>query len=502
LSSIVDDTAQADAETRSALRRLAVVAVAIAALALGTYALPSGERLRPWIAGEGVPIARMFDDEDSTLPGFAEAGTQTQPPTALTGGGPVTAGAESGGTGAGPHVAGGGSGPALQIERHEYEGASQPIENAKALDAFFAKLVRVAGRQPSAIARIAHYGDSSIASDAITSTARRLLQRRFGDAGHGFVLISRGYMHYNHKDVVHRSSTGWELHPIVMNELRPGMYGYGGVQVRGGANETFTFGTVKEGEFGRKVSRFELFYQRFRGAGKIDIKVDGKRHGVLETRGELGDAWHLIKVPDGPHTLSARALGAETRLYGIALERDVPGVVYDSLGIVGAMADRLLYAEPEHVRRQMEHRAPDLLVLGFGGNESGNKWLNLEQYEREQVKVVELMRAGRKDMSCMLFAPLDQGERDARGRVVTLATVPKIVEVQRRVAKAQGCAFFDTFAAMGGEGSMAKWLRARPKLATSDLRHATPAGYDLIGTMYYKALLKAFSDYLTGRGSS
>ena len=102
----------------------------------------------------------------------------------------------------------------------------------------------------------------------------------------------------------------------------------------------------------------------------------------------------------------------------------------------------------------------------------------------------------------MLFAPLDQAERDARGRVRTLSTVPKITEAQRRVAAKKGCAFFDTFSAMGGEGAMAEWLRVRPRLATSDLRHATPAGYDLIANLYYKAMLKAFADYLNGRGSA
>jgi lysophospholipase L1-like esterase len=503
LSSIVEDVEGnegTDAPTRHALGRLAVVALSLAALSLATYALPN-ERLRPWVTGEGVPIARMFDDEDSSLPGFAEASTLAAPGAAATPTGTALAGSKPSASG-GAQPARGASGPTLQIEKQEYDGISQQIENAKALDAFFAKLVRVGQRQPSAIARVAHYGDSSIASDTITSTARRLLQRRFGDAGHGFVLISRGYMHYNHKDVVHRSSRGWELFPIVMDALRPGFYGYGGVQVRGGGGEYVTVGTVKEGEFGRNVARFELFYQRFRGGGKLELKVDGKRHRVLETRGDLEDAWETIAVPDGHHSLTVRGLGADARLYGIALERDKPGVVYDSLGLVGAMGDRLLNAEPEHMRRQIMHRAPDLLVLGFGGNESGNKWLNIEQYEREMIQVLELMRAGRKDMSCMLFAPLDQAERDARGRVVTLPNVPKIAETQRRVAKAHGCAFFDAFSAMGGNGAMAKWLKARPRLATSDMRHATPAGYDLIGTMYYKALLKAFADYLTTRGSS
>jgi lysophospholipase L1-like esterase len=178
----------------------------------------------------------------------------------------------------------------------------------------------------------------------------------------------------------------------------------------------------------------------------------------------------------------------------VALERGGPGIVYDSLGLVGARADRLLYAEPEHMRGQLAHRKPDLLVLGFGGNESANAWLQPAQYEKDLTEVVRLMKSGRPEMSCLLFGPLDQGERDERGKVVTVKVLPKIVDVQRRVAKAEGCAFFDAFAAMGGPGAMAQWIKSRPRLATSDLRHATPAGYEVIGNMYYKALLAAFSE--------
>jgi lysophospholipase L1-like esterase len=502
VSSLPNEDLGQDDATAQALRRLGVIALSIAVLGLVSYALPN-ERLKPWVAGEGLPIARMFTDGgDEAVPGFAEAAapalaTRTAVPKQAPGGAATAAGTRK------PSAGGAARGPGLHIEAHEYEDATQPIEHAGALDAFFAKLARVGRREPQVIARVAHYGDSSIASDAITSTVRRNLQRRFGDAGHGFVLTARGDMHYMHKDVVQRSSGSWELEPVVMNRLRPGYYGYGGVQARGENGAGATFGTVKDGPFGRNVGRFELYYQRFRGAGKVEIKVDGKRHKLLETRGdEVEDAFELIEVPDGPHTLSLRAMGPAVRLYGVTLERTKTGVVYDSLGLVGAMADRLLNADAEHMKRQIGHRAPDLLVLGFGGNESGNKWLNLANYERELVKVVRHMRAGRTEMSCLLFAPLDQGERDARGRVVTLATVPKIVEVQRRVAGKEGCAFFDTFSAMGGEGAMAEWLRAKPRLATSDLRHATPAGYDLIGNAYYKALLKAFADYLSARGSS
>jgi lysophospholipase L1-like esterase len=170
--------------------------------------------------------------------------------------------------------------------------------------------------------------------------------------------------------------------------------------------------------------------------------------------------------------------------------------------LVGARAERLLNAEPAHMHAQIAHRDPDLLVLSFGGNETDNPWLNIEQYERRLTQVVRLMRSSKPEMACLLLGPLDQAERNQRGQIVTIKSLPKIVEMQRKVAVQEKCAFFDTYTAMGGAGAMAAWLKSRPRLATSDLHHATPAGYEVIGNMYYKALLKALADYLAARGSS
>jgi lysophospholipase L1-like esterase len=182
------------------------------------------------------------------------------------------------------------------------------------------------------------------------------------------------------------------------------------------------------------------------------------------------------------------------------LERDGPGVVYDSLGLVGARANRLLNYDPAHIRSQLERRGVSLLVLGFGGNEASDERTEEAFYE-DYVQVLRHMRQGREDLACLVFAPLDQGRRHG-GRIRTLPTIPRIVAAQRRAAFDSGCAFYDTWQAMGGEDAMRHWHKAQPRLAMSDFRHATPAGYEVIGNMFYKALLAGFADYLSGTGSS
>lgn len=501
MASISPDSASTADTTSDALRRLGLIAGSVVLLATLTYALPGTQRLRPWATGEGVPIARMFRGGAEALPSFAEASTQAgaDATPASSAEEPALAPSPSPGDAPGSDHAG----VALRIEPSEYDGIKTFIEHPDALAGFFAKLARTAQREAGAITRVAHYGDSAVAADGITSTARRRMQARFGDAGHGFILLAHGDMHYIHKDVQYRSSDGWEIMSIVQGPLRPGFYGYGGIQIRGKNGEHATIGTAYDGVLGKRVARFELFYQRFRGGGPIEIKVDGDKLRTLKTNSvKPEDAYEVVDVPDGEHLFTVKTLGSEAHLYGVAMERSEPGVVYDSLGLVGARAERLLDAEPDHMRGQLAHRDADLLVLNFGGNEAGNQWLQVDRYERDLTEVVRLMRSGKPAMSCLLFGPLDQAERNARGQIVTLATLPQVVEAQRRVAAKEKCAFFDAFAAMGGSGSMSAWLKTKPKLATSDLHHATPAGYDVIGTAYYKALLKAFAEYLAAGGRS
>ncbi len=345
------------------------------------------------------------------------------------------------------------------------------------------------------LTRVAHYGDSSIATDLWTYDLRRALQQRFGDGGHGFVLISRGTMPYHHRDMRHRASGAWGLQEIVKQQSRDGFYGYGGVAYRPTGGAFASFGTDDRGPVGGAASRFLLYYLRQPQGGTIQLRVDEGAPELVSTAGEWGSGVHVVEVPDGPHELELRAHAGRLRLFGVALERDGPGVVYDSLGLVGARARRLLHYDPEHLNEQLELRDPHLVVLGFGGNEADDPIQRMPRYGPEYEEMLRLMR-GDEQRPCLVLAPLDQAGRDRFGRIATMETVPLIVAAQRRAAARQGCAFFNTFEAMGGEGSMRRWAQARPRLGLTDYRHATPAGYAVLARMLYKALLKAFADHL------
>jgi hypothetical protein len=74
-----------------------------------------------------------------------------------------------------------------------------------------------------------------------------------------------------------------------------------------------------------------------------------------------------------------------------------------------------------------------------------------------------------------------------------------IVEQQQRAAQELGCAYFDTYNAMGGWGAMPAWVRRG--LGQADMTHPTGVGAIRIGNWIYRAVMKEYDSYLKSRSS-
>ena len=90
---------------------------------------------------------------------------------------------------------------------------------------------------------------------------------------------------------------------------------------------------------------------------------------------------------------------------------------------------------------------------------------------------------------------MDRGYRTGPGEIETMPTIPRIVAIQRRVAAETGCGFFDTYAAMGGEGTMARWYAAQPRLVSADFIHPVPAGGKLIAVAFTREIEAGLERY-------
>ena len=196
------------------------------------------------------------------------------------------------------------------------------------------------------------------------------------------------------------------------------------------------------------------------------------------------------------HT-AANILTAEVRRN---FERDLVGdgreplvqsrsrVIYDVLGINGARAVRLLSWNESSFATSVERRNPDLIILAYGTNEvTDNNW-SVESYQRMFVSILRRFRRAAPHASVLIFGPPDRAVR-AGGGWQSAGRMTALLEAQRRACIEMGAAFWSSYAAMGGAGSMNSWVAHG--LGQRDHVHLTAPGYIKLGRMFYDDLLSA-----------
>lgn len=439
-------------------------------------------------ATDGIgPSARVGAGDVVAAPGAAGASAAAAPSAA-----PAVALAASAGI-AGAAKAGGAApaGSAVDADNTppgtaalDPKGVGAPpvaIEHIERLKPFFDALRDLAHGKRSKV-RARHYGDSHLANDGISHVLRVLLQRRFGDGGHGFVLAASRSKWYSHKGVRVESSDDWKSRSYLGGGFADDAYGYGGEGAQGSAGASVKVSTGAKGH-GARAQRIELWW-RGDGGAELAVELDGGKVAAIraEDGKDVQSAWD--KLADGGHRVRVRVTRGRPKIYGWVLERD-RGLVWDSLGVVGARARRWLNSNAGHVAGQIRARGTDLLVINYGANSRNDK-IGETKYAESFEKVIALLRPN-GDEACLVLGPGDHGKRE-KGRVVSDQRTIEIIGWQRKVAARAGCAFFDIRAAMGGDGAMGRWVAEG--LGWADYAHLTPRGQATLGKGLFQALMQ------------
>lgn len=352
-----------------------------------------------------------------------------------------------------------------------------------ALAAFQQALGRAEAGQ--GVARVTHFGDSPITGDLISGEARARLHRLYGNGGHGWILAGRPWEWYGHRGIT-LEARGWKVNAPALTARRDRIYGLGGATFTA-SGDALTRITMAKGVSG---ARAELHFLARPEGGSVEVQVDENEPTLVETRGEGGPARHVFRLGgDRPHRITLRPLGdGEVTLFGIVLERDAPGIVYDAIGANGGAIQHLARMDGEPWVQALRLRRPDLVILGFGTNECGYYNIPGPGYVHDYKEVVRRIRRALPKASILIMAPMDRGQRNAEGEIETMPALVRIVEAQRQIARELGCAFFDTFRAMGGAGTAGRWYVGSPRLMTGDLTHPTHPGADRVARLLVEAL--------------
>jgi lysophospholipase L1-like esterase len=380
----------------------------------------------------------------------------------------------------------------LKPDTEELRAEAHPLVDASmALDPFYAALLRTEQRQAGAVTQILHYGDSPTTADLITADVRALFQKQFGDAGHGFALIAKPWAWYGHRGIEVRGS-GWRMDAANQIELRDGLFGLGGVSFRGSDGASARI-TVKDGSH----QSVEVSYLKQPQGGSFALYVEDQPLGTIDTNSEGNEpGFATFPIPEGSRKFEIKDVHGNVRLFGVRFGKQTTGVVYNSLGLNGASVTVLGRQMNEaHWAAELQHARPDLVILNYGTNESVYAAYVDTSYEKELRLAIGRLQRALPGSSIMVMSPMDRGIRDDNGEIVTVPALHRLINIQQRVAAETKCAFFNTFQAMGGPGTMGRWYQAEPRLVGADFIHPMPAGARMVGNLLYKSILTGYNGY-------
>ncbi|MBS1151230.1 MAG: hypothetical protein H6Q89_2928, partial [Myxococcaceae bacterium] len=367
-----------------------------------------------------------------------------------------------------------------------------------ALTPFFLALRGLADGTATEPVRVVTLGTSLIASDHITDVTRRLLQARHGSGGLGFMFVDRPTRNAGRTVRSGSASSGWVIEKVT--DARPlRLAGLGGVAFTAPAERAQETTFLAVG-----TRRAELFLLKQPGGGTLRVFADNTPLGEFPTAGADGQPlFHSVKVPANVTRLTLKTFGGPVRLDGVVLENGSKGVVFDSIGLPGATAQVLLREDAALFQAQLEQRKPKLVVLMIGGNDAFD--LSLRRYtpQRAQQSMQELItrvRSAVPESACLLAAPPDAGIWRMDKTIATRMETRQIGAMMKELAAANGCAYYDMQAAMGGEGSISRWWAAG--LMNRDLVHPLATGGDVMGYLLDAALERARAKHEeAGKGS-
>jgi lysophospholipase L1-like esterase len=389
---------------------------------------------------------------------------------------------------------------------------------AGTLEGLFTGLAAAERGDPGARVLWLFFGDSHTAGDSMTSRLRVTLQSKFGDAGRGLVAAGRPpTRHYYQRDVRYGTSGPWKA-AVGGHKGDPEPYGIAGLRVYGQSKGAQLWvETCTECQAGTSVAQFEILYYAAPDHGTLRYRVDDKPWQQLPTRTQPIEPPHparqVIAVADGPHKLTLEhGGGGVIDLFGVALERVRPGVIVDSLGVVGRRLGSLRSWDWAVIGEQLAVRDPRVVVLQYGTNEADDPDFDPEAMGRYFDDTILRIRASAPTATILILGPPDMATREA-GKACDRMREPiaecewrtphvliEIISVAHAAALRNHVAFFDTFAAMGGADRMHAWFLAEPRVAYKDHVHLTDLGYQWWADALSAAVLAEYGQWRVAQG--
>lgn len=339
--------------------------------------------------------------------------------------------------------------------------------------------------------RIMHYGDSQIEMDRISSVLRQKLQELFGGSGPNMIPAIQPVATIS----VSQHASNLQRYMVFGDVARAPHNRYGVMaqfgQVTGAGSITFTqtnhsqaFAKAKEIStvsvlLGKNSEGFTAMLNYDATPG--EVKVLPAKEGVsLITWILPGD------VKRGTITFKGNA-----EIYAVLLDGD-SGVALDNVALRGCSGTIFTRLNESVMRQSFDLLGTRLIILQFGGNRMPGikSEKSIESYMAELEKQINFMKRVAPKATLLFIGPADMG-KSYNGKMGTWKGLLELNDSLRAMALRNGVAYWDMFNVMGGEGSMAQWVKHKPPMAGPDYIHFTFRGAQEIGSN----LAKSFTTY-------
>ncbi len=341
--------------------------------------------------------------------------------------------------------------------------------------------------------RVAHYGDSGIEGDYITSNIRKDLQDEFGGSGVGFLSITS-------QDISFRLTTeqsfsnNWKTISVLTANPQNIPLGINGFVFIPEGISWVKYSTTERVQNLKYFSTATLYYSNAKNSVINYSFNDGKDQTADLKPGDTINQLILNAPDEEAHSFKLTTSEKDqARFYGVSLESG-NGVYVDNFpwrGNTGLGFTKIAESSFREFGKLLNYK---LIILLFGANEASFSSQDNTWYANQMVKVIDNLKKIFPKTSILLIGVGDKSVK--RGtRFVTDPNIPQILKVQKSIVKRTGIAFWNLFEAMGGYNSMEAWVNANPPLALMDYTHPSVQGADKIGDMVGRAIIKAYKDF-------
>ena len=372
-------------------------------------------------------------------------------------------------------------------------GTSAGHLTVRGLTPFFRKL-RAREKGADVLIRVLFFGDSIISGDNLTSQLREKFQARFGDGGAGIVpLVSRKYNRL--RNSVNLTRGGFRLLAIPFGGL--GMPDYPhhgftgrsyivqgwGAAVQRAATPPGRVRLILRGPAGGSATRVEL-----RSGGATDVRTVELEPGECKVTELANQGSATVRV-------GFRNLRGRPFLDAMVLEND-SGVALSTIVNLGLHQAWMQGVVSPNFECGFRAFAPDLLVFQSGINEAAtmrNPRVNytMSMYGPQLEGYYAKLAAALPNVPVLVIGPPERMIRGPRGWMVQPEVAP-VARAQAEIAARRGQSFFDTHAALGGEGQMLRMMRTG--LAHGDGTHITFRGGSELAERIFADLMRAYED--------